>query len=93
MPGPAPPAARPHSRSGRAVASLGPLATTPDRVAPRRATPPPAGAKNIKLKPEVDADLIGGFIVQFGKGGSGLIDMSVRGQLAKLRAQLETSAA
>merc|ERR1712205_254649 len=33
------------------------------------------GAKNIKLKPEVDESLLGGFVVQYGKDGSGFIDM------------------
>merc|ERR1712216_76474 len=42
------------------------------------------GAKNIKLKPEVDESLLGGFVVQYGKDGSGFIDMSVRGQVDKL---------
>ena len=42
------------------------------------------GAKNIKLKPEVDESLLGGFVVQYGKDGSGFIDLSVRGQLDKL---------
>lgn len=46
------------------------------------------GAKNIKLKPVVDAGLIGGFVVQFGKDGSGMIDLSVKGQMAKLAAEL-----
>ena len=39
------------------------------------------GAKNIKLKPEVDESLLGGFVVQYGKDGSGFIDMSVKGQV------------
>jgi len=42
------------------------------------------GAKNIKLKPEVDESLLGGFVVQYGKDGSGFIDMSVKGQVDKL---------
>ena len=42
------------------------------------------GAKNIKLKPEVDEALLGGVVVQYGKDGSGFIDMSVRGQVDKL---------
>ena len=46
------------------------------------------GAKNIKLKPVVDAALLGGFVVQFGKDGSGMIDLSVKGQMAKLAAEL-----
>lgn len=42
------------------------------------------GAKNIKLKPEVDESLLGGFVVQYGKDGSGFIDMSVKGQVDSL---------
>ena len=42
------------------------------------------GAKNIKLKPEVDPALLGGFVVTYGKDGSGYIDMSVAGQVAQL---------
>ena len=43
------------------------------------------GAKNIKLKPEVDPSLLGGFVVTYGKDGSGLIDMSVAGQVKQLK--------
>ena len=43
------------------------------------------GAKNIKLKPEVDPALLGGFVVTYGKDGSGFIDMSVAGQVATLK--------
>ena len=46
------------------------------------------GAKNIKLKPEVDPALIGGFVVTYGKDGSGYIDMSVAGQVANLKNQV-----
>ena len=42
------------------------------------------GAKNIKLKPEVDESLLGSFVVQYGKDGSGFIDMSVKGQVDSL---------
>ncbi len=49
------------------------------------------GAKNIKLKPVVDAALIGGFVVQFGKDGSGMIDLSIKGQMARLAQQLAPS--
>lgn len=47
------------------------------------------GAKNIKLKNIVDPGLIAGFIVKYGKDGSSLIDMSVKGQLDRLAAQFE----
>lgn len=46
------------------------------------------GAKNIKLKPEVDASLLGGFVVTYGKDGSGFIDMSVKGQVQKLQSEI-----
>ena len=46
------------------------------------------GAQNIKLKPVVDASLIGGFVVQFGKDGSGMIDLSIKGQMSRLAASL-----
>merc|ERR1712174_173206 len=50
------------------------------------------GAKNIKLKPKVDASLISGIIIQYGKGGSKLLDMSAKGQLAAIEAQLLSQA-
>lgn len=51
------------------------------------------GAKNIKLKPTVDKALLGGFIVSFGKDGSAAVDMSVKGQLDAIAAQLTPVAA
>jgi len=50
------------------------------------------GAKNIKLKPKVDASLISGMIIQYGKGGSKLLDLSAKGQLATIEAQLLSQA-
>ena len=50
------------------------------------------GAKNIKLRPKVDESLISGIIVQYGKGGSKLMDMSVKGQLDKIEDQLLANA-
>merc|ERR1712193_497695 len=50
------------------------------------------GAKNIKLKPKVDDSLISGIIIQYGKGGSKLLDMSAKGQLANIEAQLMSNA-
>ena len=50
------------------------------------------GAKNIKLKPKVDSSLISGLVIQYGKGGSKLLDMSARGQLARIEAQLISQA-
>ncbi|CAI6003820.1 unnamed protein product [Closterium sp. NIES-65] len=49
------------------------------------------GAKNIKLKNVVDSSLIAGFIVKYGKDGSQLIDMSVKGQLDRLAQQFDLS--
>ena len=46
------------------------------------------GAKNIKLKPEVDPSLLGGFVVTYGKDGSGYIDMSVAGQVRQLKNEI-----
>lgn len=47
------------------------------------------GAKNIKLKNIIDPSLIAGFIVKYGKDGSEMIDMSVKGQLDRLAEQLD----
>merc|ERR1719276_3718 len=46
------------------------------------------GAKNIKLKPQVDASLIGGFVVTYGANGSQQIDMSVAGQIEKVASSM-----
>jgi len=48
------------------------------------------GSKNIKVKPVIDASLIAGFIVEY---GSRQIDLSVRGQIAKVGEELSTSMA
>jgi len=48
------------------------------------------GAKNIKLKNEVDPELIAGFVLKYGKGQSEEIDFSVKGQLDKLRLEFES---
>lgn len=48
-----------------------------------------SGAKNIKLKPVIDPSIIAGFILEY---GSSQIDLSVRGQLARLSAQLAEKA-
>jgi len=50
------------------------------------------GAKNIKLKPQVDEGLLGGFVVTYGKDGSGLIDMSVKGALDKISLDVQNMA-
>lgn len=44
------------------------------------------GSKNIKLKPVIDETLIAGFVVEY---GSSQIDLSVKGQLDKISAELE----
>jgi F-type H+-transporting ATPase subunit delta len=46
------------------------------------------GAKNIKLKPEVDPSLLCGFVVKYGKDGSGFIDMSVQGQINTIKNEI-----
>jgi F-type H+-transporting ATPase subunit delta len=47
-------------------------------------------SKNIKLKPVVDKSLIGGFIVEY---GSCQIDLSIKGQLDNIAAELQSKAA
>merc|ERR1712078_924490 len=42
------------------------------------------GRKNIKLKPQVDENLLGGFVLKFGKDASMQIDISIKGQLEKI---------
>ena len=48
------------------------------------------GSKNIKLKPVTDESLIGGFIVEY---GSVQMDLSIKGQLDKIAAELRGAAA
>jgi F-type H+-transporting ATPase subunit delta len=48
------------------------------------------GSKNIKLKPVIDDSLIAGFVVEY---GSSQIDLSVKGQLDKISAELQGVAA
>ena len=43
------------------------------------------GSKNIKLKPVIDESLIAGFVIEF---GSSQIDLSVKGRLEKVEAEL-----
>ncbi|GAB4818405.1 hypothetical protein N2152v2_005451 [Parachlorella kessleri] len=47
------------------------------------------GSKNIKLKPVIDESLIAGFVVSY---GSSQIDLSVKGQLDKISAELNSTA-
>ena len=46
------------------------------------------GSKNIKLKPVIDESLIAGFTVEY---GSSQIDLSVKGQLDKITAELQST--
>ena len=48
------------------------------------------GAKNVKLKPALDPSLLAGFVVEF---GSSQIDLSVKGQLNRISAELKAKAA
>jgi len=45
--------------------------------------------KNIKIKSQVNSDLLAGFILEYGKSGSQRIDLSLRGQLDELRGDLQ----
>lgn len=45
------------------------------------------GVKNIRMKNVVDASLMAGYVVRFGKNGSRVLDMSVKGQLDRLASQ------
>eukprot|EP00951_Prasinocladus_malaysianus_P008451 scaffold61205_cov40-Prasinocladus_malaysianus.AAC.1 len=45
------------------------------------------GSKNIKLKPVFDESLIAGFVVEY---GSSQIDLSVKGSIERVKAQLDT---
>ncbi|XP_062020456.1 ATP synthase subunit delta, chloroplastic [Rosa rugosa] len=47
------------------------------------------GAKNVRIKSEIDPSLVAGFTVRYGNSGSKLIDMSVKKQLEEIAAQLD----
>ncbi|KAJ3695590.1 hypothetical protein LUZ60_000967 [Juncus effusus] len=47
------------------------------------------GAKNVRLKTEIDESILGGFTIRYGHGGSKFIDMSVKKQLEDIASQLE----
>ncbi|XP_039774152.1 ATP synthase delta chain, chloroplastic-like [Panicum virgatum] len=47
------------------------------------------GAKNVRLKTQLDPELIAGFTVQYGRDGSNLIDMSVRKQIEEIASEFE----
>ncbi|KAK4256951.1 hypothetical protein QN277_006606 [Acacia crassicarpa] len=47
------------------------------------------GAKNVRIRTEIDPSLVAGFTVRYGNSGSKLIDMSVKKQLEDIAAQLD----
>ncbi|XP_043721559.1 ATP synthase delta chain, chloroplastic-like [Telopea speciosissima] len=49
------------------------------------------GAKNVRIKTELDPSLIAGFTIKYGSLGSKLIDMSMKKQLADITTQLDFS--
>lgn len=48
-----------------------------------------SGAKNVRIKTEIDPSLVAGFTIRYGSGGSKLIDMSVKKQLEEIAAELD----
>ncbi|GAB2280710.1 hypothetical protein Dimus_015336 [Dionaea muscipula] len=48
------------------------------------------GAKNVRVKTEVDSSLLAGLTIRYGKTGSNLIDMSAKKQLNDIAANLDT---
>lgn len=50
------------------------------------------GAKNVRLKTQLDQALIAGFTVQYGRDGSNFIDMSVRKQIEEIASEFELPA-
>ena len=48
------------------------------------------GAKNVRMKNIVDASLVAGFVVRFGKDGSRFVDMSVKSQLARIAQEISS---
>lgn len=47
------------------------------------------GAKNVRIKTEIDPSLVAGFTVRYGNSGSKLIDLSVKKQLEEIAAELD----
>ncbi|KAM1151486.1 hypothetical protein ACFX13_034992 [Malus domestica] len=47
------------------------------------------GAKNVRIKTEIDPSLVAGFTVRYGQSGSKLIDLSVKKQLEEIAAELD----
>lgn len=50
-----------------------------------------SGAKNVRIKTQIDPSLVAGFTVRFGNSGSKLIDLSVKKQLEEIAAQIDLS--
>lgn len=50
------------------------------------------GAQNVRIKTQLDPELIAGFTVQYGRDGSNLIDMSVRKQIEEIASEFELPA-
>lgn len=48
-----------------------------------------SGAKNVRIKTQIDPSLVAGFTVRFGNAGSKLIDLSVKKQLEEIAAQID----
>ncbi|KAG7037203.1 ATP synthase subunit delta, chloroplastic, partial [Cucurbita argyrosperma subsp. argyrosperma] len=48
-----------------------------------------SGAKNVRIKTQIDPSLVAGFTVRFGNSGSKLIDLSVKKQLEEIATQLD----
>ncbi|CAO2829009.1 unnamed protein product [Amaranthus hypochondriacus] len=47
------------------------------------------GAKNVRIKTMIDPELVAGFTIRYGNGGSKLVDMSVKKQLEEIATQLD----
>ncbi|TVU28527.1 hypothetical protein EJB05_20048, partial [Eragrostis curvula] len=50
------------------------------------------GAKNVRIKTQINPELIAGFTVQYGRDGSSLIDMSVKKQIEEIASEFELPA-
>lgn len=50
-----------------------------------------SGASNVRLKNAIDPSLIAGFIISYEKDGKHMIDMSVKGKLEELAAQIDSA--
>lgn len=50
-----------------------------------------SGAKNVRMKNVIDSSVIAGFVVRYGKDGSRVIDMSVKGQMDRISQLIDYS--